>query len=129
MKKVLVMVILAVLMLAVAVPAMAVGEVIPAEGEAAQEFFTWAILATYAGAVLATTLITQLLKGVGFIQRIPARIVSYVIALIVLLTANYFLGGFTLEQAALCIINAAVVALAANGTYDALHDGKTEQVE
>ena len=27
-----------------------------------QEFFTWAMLGTYAGAVLATTLITQLLK-------------------------------------------------------------------
>ncbi|MDD3921014.1 MAG: hypothetical protein PHO41_07600 [Eubacteriales bacterium] len=122
MKKVLIVALIVALMMAAAVPAMAVGNVIPTE--AAQEFFTWAILATYAGAVLATTLITQLLKGVGFIQKIPARIVSYVIALIVLLTANYFLGGFTLEQAALCVINAAVVALAANGTYDMLNENK-----
>ncbi len=127
MKKVLIVALMVALMLAVAVPAMAVGNVIP--GEAAQEFFTWAILATYAGAVLATTLITQLFKGVGFIQKIPARIVSYVIALIVLLTANYFLGGFTLEQAALCVINAAVVALASNGAYDAINDKKTDQTE
>lgn len=122
MKRTLIVALMVALVLAVAVPAMAVGEAIPMEGEAEREFFTWAILATYAGAVLATTLITQLLKGVGFIQAIPARIVSYAIALIVLLTANYFLGGFNLEQAALCVINAAVVALAANGTYDALHN-------
>ena len=129
MKKMLILALMVALVLVVAVPAMAVVEAIPMEGEAAQEFFTWTILATYAGAVLATTLITQLLKGVGFIQKIPARIVSYVIALIVLLTANYFLGGFTLEQAALCVINAAVVALAANGTYDVINENKTNQTE
>ena len=48
------------------------------------DFFTWAILATYAGATLATTLVTQLLKGIGFIDRIPTRIFSYIVALIIL---------------------------------------------
>ena len=58
-----------------------------------QDFFTWAMLATYAGAVLATTLITQLLKGVGFIDRMPTRIFSYIVALAVLLVATFFTGG------------------------------------
>lgn len=124
MKKLLIMALMVALVLAVAVPAMAVDEAIPMEGEAAQEFFTWAILATYAGAVLATTLFTQLLKGIGFLQKIPARALAYIIALIVLLAANYFMGGFTLEQAALCVINAAVVALASNGAYDAINDNR-----
>ena len=84
------------------------------------EFFTWSILGTYAGAVLATSLITQLLKGIGFIDKIPTRIFSYIISFIVLLAANFFMGEFTLGSAALCLVNAVVVSLAANGAFDAV---------
>ncbi len=84
------------------------------------EFFTWAILATYAGATLATTLVTQLLKGIGFIDRIPTRIFSYVVALIILLAATFFTGALTWNTAALCVVNAVVVSLAANGAFDAV---------
>ena len=61
------------------------------------EFFTWTTLATYAGATLATSLITQLIKGLGFIDKIPTRITSYAIALVVLIAATFFTGGLTLE--------------------------------
>ena len=84
------------------------------------DFFTWAILATYAGATLATTLVTQLLKGIGFIDRIPTRIFSYVIALIILLVATFFTGALTWNTAVLCAVNAVVVSLAANGAFDAV---------
>ena len=84
------------------------------------EFFTWAVLLTYAGATLATSLITQLIKGLGFIDKIPTRITSYAIALVVLLAATFFTGDLTLEAGALCVINAVVVSLAANGAYDAV---------
>lgn len=90
------------------------------------EFFTWAILATYAGATLATTLVTQLLKGVGFLDRIPTRIFSYVVALIILLAATFFTGALTCDAAALCVVNAVVVSLAANGAFDAVST-KTEK--
>ena len=88
------------------------------------EFFTWTTLATYAGATLATNLITQLIKGLGFIDKIPTRITSYAIALVVLLAATFFTGGLTLEAGALCVINAVVVSLAANGAYDAVARNK-----
>ena len=88
------------------------------------EFFTWAVLLTYAGATLATSLITQLIKGLGFIDKIPTRITSYAIALVVLLAATFFTGGLTLEAGALCVINAVVVSLAANGAYDAVARNK-----
>ena len=88
------------------------------------DFFTWAILATYAGATLATTLVTQLLKGIGFIDRIPTRIFSYVIALIILLVATFFTGALTWDAAALCVVNAVVVSLAANGAFDAVNSNK-----
>ena len=85
-----------------------------------QEFFTWTMLATYAGATLATTLITQLIKGIGFIDRIPTRLTTYAVALIVLVVATVFTGDVTVSSIALCVVNAVVVALAANGGYDAV---------
>ena len=88
------------------------------------EFFTWTTLATYAGATLATSLITQLIKGLGCIDKIPTRITSYAIALVVLVAATFFTGGLTLEAGALCVINAVVVSLAANGAYDAVARNK-----
>ena len=84
------------------------------------EFFTWAVLLTYAGATLATSLITQLIKGLGFIDKIPTRITSYAIALVVLLAATFFTGGLTLEAGARCVINALVSSLASNGASEAV---------
>ena len=87
-----------------------------------QEFFTWAMLGTYAGAVLATTLITQLIKE--WLKSVPTRIVSYVIALVVLLAAAAFNNALTLADGALCLFNAVIVSLAANGGFEALKDAK-----
>lgn len=85
-----------------------------------QEFFTWAMLGTYAGAVVAVTLITQLVKE--WLKAVPTRIVSYVIALAVLLLAAAFNGSLTLADGALCLFNAVIVSLAANGGFEALKD-------
>lgn len=82
------------------------------------EFFDWAMLATYAGALAATALLTQWLKGV--FQSIPTQIVSYGIALVVLLAATFFTGALTVESGVLCLINAALVSLASNGAYEAV---------
>lgn len=90
-------------------------------------FFTWATLGTYAGATLATTLVTQLLKGTGFLSRIPTRLFSYIVALLLLLGAGFFGGGLTLDTAALCAVNAAVVSLAANGAFDAAASKKKHE--
>ena len=84
------------------------------------EFFTWASLGTYAGAVLATTIITQLLKGIAIFDKLPTRIFSYIVAVIVLLAANIFGGAVNASAVALCFVNAAVVSLAANGAFDAI---------
>lgn len=85
-----------------------------------QEFFTWTMLATYAGAVLGTTLVTQLLKGAGFIKRIPTQLFSYLVAVVLLLAATGFTGSLTVESGALCLINAVVVSLASNGAFEAI---------
>lgn len=91
-----------------------------------QEFFTWTMLATYAGATLATTLITQLIKGVSFLKDVPTRVTAYAVALVVLVVATIFAGEVTVSSITLCVVNAVVVALAANGGYDAVSGEKTE---
>jgi hypothetical protein len=90
-----------------------------------QEFFTWAMLGTYAGAVVAVTLITQLIKEWGTLKTVPTQLVSYVIALVVLLAAAAFNNALTLADGALCLFNAVIVSLAANGGYEAVA-GKEE---
>lgn len=85
-----------------------------------QAFFTWSILGTYAGAVLATSLLTQFFKEMGFLARVPTRVFSYIVALAMLLGATYFGGAWSIANAALCPFNAAIVSLAANGGYDTL---------
>lgn len=82
------------------------------------EFFTWETLATLAGASLLTGLITQLLKEVGFIQKIPTQIFSWLVAVVVLIAATAFMGNLTLDTGLLCVVNAVVVSLSANGGYE-----------
>ncbi|MDL2235847.1 hypothetical protein LJC07_06860 [Christensenellaceae bacterium OttesenSCG-928-L17] len=83
------------------------------------ELFTWSMLATYAGATLFTALVTQLFKNTGVLARVPTRLFSCVVALMVLLAAHAFTTGLTLSVAALCAVNAVVVSLASNGAFDA----------
>lgn len=83
------------------------------------QFFTGKELATYAGALAATLILTQLLKGVGFIDKIPTRVFSWVIAFGVLVIANaLFIGNLTGGTVFLCFFNAALISLASNGAYD-----------
>ena len=90
-----------------------------AEGELPTDPFSWEQLATIAGATLATLLIVQLLKlPLDKVWKLPTRIVAYAIALIILLLATMFTTGLTVENAALSVINAVIVALAAMGAYE-----------
>lgn len=85
-----------------------------------ENFVDWTILASYGGSVIATGLLTQLVKNSGKLKDIPTRWVSYVIALVVLLLATHFTAGLTVSSAVLTLFNAAIVSLAANGGYDAI---------
>ena len=90
-----------------------------AEGELPTEPFTWAQLATIAGATLATVLIVQLLKlPLDRVWKIPTRIIVYFISLIILLLATLFTDGLTLQTGLLTAVNAVIVALAAMGAYE-----------
>lgn len=86
------------------------------------EFLTWGSLGTYAGAVLFVGMVTQLFKGVGVVAKIPTRIFSYVVAVLVLVLAVLFsTETYQVADFALCFVNAVIVSLAANGAYDAVN--------
>ena len=84
------------------------------------EFLTWETLATYAGALSAVMVLTQLTKGLSFLRRVPTQLISYVLALCVLIPAYYFTGQLSAGNAGLALLNGVIVALAANGGYDVI---------
>ena len=80
------------------------------------EFFTWGLLATYAGAALATGIITQFLKGI--FSNLPTQALAYIVALLVLLAATFFTDGLSANTVFLAVVNATIVATATSGAYD-----------
>lgn len=84
------------------------------------EMFTWEYLATGAGAAAAVTIITQFIKGLPYVEKLPTQLVSYVVSLVVMFAACFFTGALTVTSASLIPLNAVVVMLAANGTYDTI---------
>ncbi len=85
-------------------------------------FFTWEMLLTYSGATLATTLLTQLFKEIKPVSHIPKRLLSYIIALLLITGSTIAARGFSLSDTAMGFVNAAVVALASNGAFDAVKE-------
>ena len=97
-----------------------------AEGITAEmptDFFSWAAIGTFAGAVAMTVFIVQALKlplDKAF-GRIPTRLVVYIIALTLLIASQCFVGGgLTFEGVCQSIMNAFLVMLSAMSTYTML---------
>lgn len=84
------------------------------------EFFEWSALGTYTGAVMAVGIITEIIKDIPGIRKIPTQVMSYALALVVLMASMAFSGGFSAQGAALAVFNAALVSLGANGGYAAI---------
>ena len=84
------------------------------------EFIEWSELATYTGALVMVLIITQLTKELTIVKSIPTQIWSYFIALAILYPAYYFTGQLTASNAVLILFNSVIVALSANGGFDAL---------
>lgn len=90
-----------------------------ANEQPADQPYTWAYLATLAGATAATLLIVQFLKvPLDKVWRIPTRMFVYIVALIILLVATAFTEGLTLQNTPLAAVNAFLVALTAYGAYE-----------
>lgn len=83
------------------------------------EFLTWDYLLTFGGCVAGTAIGTQFLKKAPWAQKIGAQLISYILALVILVVAQFATGTMTWQLVALDIFNAAVVSFASNGVYDA----------
>jgi hypothetical protein len=84
------------------------------------QFLTWEMLGTYSGTLGMVLILTQLTKGLPGIRRVPTQLYSYLIAVVVMVFAAIFSGKIGIADFVLLFFNAAVVALSANGGYDAL---------
>lgn len=93
-------------------------------------FFTWADLATYAGATLAVLTIVQFTKELPGIVKIPTRLWAYILSVIILVLATVFtVDQITPSIILLCLVNAVIVAMAAVGSYHTVADIKKQEEE
>lgn len=93
------------------------------------EFVTWTTLGTYAGAVMMVTIITQFLKQTP-LAKLNAQLLAYIVAVAILIGAEAFNGSaVTVQGVILCLLNSVIVALAANGTYDAATTGMVKHTD
>lgn len=83
-------------------------------------FFDWSYLGTFAGALAAVALITELIKELPALKKVPTQFVSLALAFVILILAQLFTGTLSAQNAALSVLNGAMVSLAANGGYAAL---------
>ena len=90
------------------------------------EFVTWAALGTYAGCAMMVTLITQFIKQLKFMENVNSQLISYVVAVLLLLGSLCFsYSGEVVnpETVILCFVNAITGALGSNGIYDGVTTG------
>ena len=86
-------------------------------------YVTWAYLATDAGTLAMTCMITQWIKNLGVLQRVPTQLLTLVLAFVVMVPATFFAIWLatgappTPDVWALIPYNAVGVSLAANGAY------------
>lgn len=91
-----------------------------------EEFVTWSSLGTYAGCAMMVTLITQFLKQFSFMKNINSQIISYFVAVLILIGSLCFSHSgeaVNPETVILCFVNAVIVALGSNGIYDGVTTG------
>ena len=81
-------------------------------------FFTWDMLATFAGCMAATIVLTEFTKK--FIKIVPAQAISFIYALAILIVGQVVTKTFTPADILLDIVNAVTVSLSANGGFDAI---------
>ena len=82
-------------------------------------FVTWDSLLTFGGCVAGTILVTEFIKKL-FGEKVPAQLVSFLIAAVILFVGHLATGTFVWREALLYLINAAAVSLSANGGFDAV---------
>ena len=84
------------------------------------EFVDWSYISTFAGCLVIVMAITEVIKNLGFIKKIPTQITSWVLSFVILMLAHFFTGDLTVNSAILALINSVFISLTANGGYEAI---------
>ena len=98
------------------------------DGKLPMEPFTWAALGTIAGCTAFALLFVQLIKApLDKVWKIPTRLLVYVVCLIVMLVSAAFTNGLTWESGLLAAVNAVIPTLAAMGAYEVTFGRKKQE--
>ena len=62
-------------------------------------FFDWSYLGTFAGALAAVALITELIKELPGLKKVPTQFVSWILAFVILILAQLFTGTLSAQNA------------------------------
>ncbi|WP_366924483.1 hypothetical protein MFMK1_001461 [Metallumcola ferriviriculae] len=82
--------------------------------------FTYGILGTLAGAVTATVLVVEFLKGMGPIRSVPTRWMALAVAYLIIISTSMATGQFNLRDLLLYFLNSLLVAASALGSWEVL---------
>lgn len=74
-------------------------------------------LGEYATAITLTNMLTQFIKNIPGIKKIPTQVISVILAYLVLIASAYLTGKLTPDFCVLNAFNAVIVSFASNGVY------------
>lgn len=81
-------------------------------------FFTYEMLLTYATCVTAVFGVTQFIKDIPGIKKIPTKYLSCVVALVVVVLTNIAVKQFRVDNILLYVLSSIFISMNANGIYD-----------
>ncbi|NLZ92572.1 MAG: hypothetical protein GX922_00940 [Firmicutes bacterium] len=79
------------------------------------DFFTYEILKTSTGAIAATIITVHFLKDIKYLQNIPVRWLTVVVAECIVILPNMLTENFYINDLLLYILNGLLVAVSAIG--------------
>ena len=82
------------------------------------KFFTYEMLMTYATCVTAVFGVTQFIKEIPGIKKIPTKYVSFLVAVIIVILSNVATGQFKVSNILLYILSSVFISMNSNGIYD-----------
>lgn len=93
------------------------------------KFFTYEMLMTYATCVTAVFGVTQFIKAIPGIKKIPTKYVSFLVAIIIVTLSNIATGQFKVSNILLYILSSVFISMNSNGIYDFDTKSKEEKKE
>ena len=91
-----------------------------------EQFITWDILTTYATFVTIVFMVVEFTKDLKFIEKIPTKYWSFIVAFILLTVVNAVTGNFKTVDIILYALSGISISIGANGlsNFNSKKEGK-----